>query len=151
VEACFALDSVPQDDGNFLPSGQPGQFFGEHSDPSIIGQTSPICLRNPMASLRRIAVQRDWGNKGLIPKSILLRNTRHCELGGRANSHCKHPRNRNDRLQELEPQCSRYECPQSAVSRSHACCIPSRFSIEPLRNIGTRLVNYHSYIVALRD
>ncbi len=45
----------------------------------------------------------------------------------------------SDRLQELEPQCSRYER------------IRSRFSIEPLRNIGTRLVNHHLNIVSPRD
>src|SRR6266480_7936517 len=46
---------------------------------------------------------------------------------------------RSDRSQELRPQCSRYEC------------IRSRFSIEPLRNVGTRLVNHHHNIVSLRD
>src|SRR5438093_3123146 len=39
----------------------------------------------------------------------------------------------------IRTQCSRYEC------------IRSRFSIEPLRNIGTRLVNHHRNIVSLSD
>ena len=52
---------------NFLPSGQPGQFSGEISDPGIIGQTSPIRLRSRVASFRRIAVRSDWGIKGFSP------------------------------------------------------------------------------------
>src|SRR5215831_4312983 len=62
-----ALHVVCQHKCNFLPAGQPGQFAGGRSDPSMIGHTSPMRLRKREARFRRTAVRIDCGTNGFKP------------------------------------------------------------------------------------